>query len=135
MASSSGLNQELGLLLAREQDLNLLPSRVDLVVALILVVLQRRVVPDPIAERAHAIHRPERVEQRLRTAGQRALPRLEAVDRRIEFAIARLTTRPSSGRWRLRSHVYARGMASRRECAVGEVSAGLSARLRRGGRS
>ena len=66
-----------GLMLAREQNLHLLSSRVDLVVALILVVAQRRVIPDAIAEHTHAVHRAESVKQCLRTTGQRPLPGLE----------------------------------------------------------
>ena len=52
------------LLLPGEQDLHLLAAAVDLVVALILVVLQRREVPDLVREGAHLVHRRERVEQR-----------------------------------------------------------------------
>ena len=83
-------------MLAREQNLDLLPSSVDVVVPLILVVAQRRVVPDAIAEHAHAIHRAERIEQRLGTAGQRPLPGLERLDLRVQLPIAPLPLVPAS---------------------------------------
>ena len=45
----------LGLLPAREQDLDLLSPGVDGVVALVLIVLKRRVVPDAIGELAQLL--------------------------------------------------------------------------------
>ena len=51
-------------MLAREQNLNLLATSVDVVVTLILVVAQRGVVPDAIAEDPHSVHRAKRIEKR-----------------------------------------------------------------------
>jgi len=62
------------------QDLNLLPACVVLVVPLILVVLQRRVIPDAIAQRPHRVHRLERFEQTVCALAQRALKLLERLD-------------------------------------------------------
>ena len=53
-------------MLAGEQNLNLLAASVDVVVTLILVVAQRGVVPDAIAEDAHPVHRAKRIEQEIR---------------------------------------------------------------------
>ena len=50
-----GVEPGLGLLPAREQDLDLLSPGVDGVVALVLIVLKRRVVPDAIGELAQLL--------------------------------------------------------------------------------
>ena len=94
-----GIEPGAGLLFTREQDLDLLPACVDLVVPLILVVLQRGEVPDAVAERAHLVHRLERRQQISRAARQGALPRLERFDRGIELVRTDASTRPSRDRW------------------------------------
>jgi hypothetical protein len=53
-----GVEPRTRLLLAREGNLHLLPSGVRLVVALVLVVVERRVVPNAVAEGADIVHRP-----------------------------------------------------------------------------
>jgi hypothetical protein len=61
--AAAPVEPRLGLLPARKQQLHLLPSRVDRVVALILVVLQRREVPHAIRELPELLGQPERFEQ------------------------------------------------------------------------
>ena len=77
----------LGLLPAGEQDLHLLAARVDRVVALVLVVLQRRVVPDAVGELTQLFREPERLEQRLGPLRQRAFQRRVAIDARFELLV------------------------------------------------
>ena len=105
MASSSGIEPGARLLLTREQNLHLLPTGVDLVVPLILVVVQRGVVPDAIAERAHLVHRRERRQQRLRARCERALKpsRTRRSPRRASRSSP--ASRSSRRQMALRSHV------------------------------
>ena len=77
MSSSSGLNQDVACCHRAMQDLDLLATAVDVVVALILVVLERRVVVDPVRQLAERVLRAERVQQR-RAAARRAYPRRAA---------------------------------------------------------
>ena len=63
----------LRLLPAREQNLHLLAARVDRVVALILVVAQRREIPDAIGELPELFRQFERIEQAIRTARRACL--------------------------------------------------------------
>ena len=69
----------LGLRQPRKQDLHLLPLGIDGVVALILVVLKRREIPDPIGELPKLLGQSECVQERVRAAGkstfQRGVPR------------------------------------------------------------
>ena len=62
-----------GLLLACEENLHLLPTGIDVVVALIFVVVKSREVPDAVAQRTHVVHRAKRGQQLVRTCGKRAL--------------------------------------------------------------
>ena len=87
MASSFRVEPRAGLLLAGEHDLDLLPLGVALVVALVLVVVERRVVPDPVAQRTHFVHRAQRGQQIRGAVGQRAAQPRERLDRLLEPAI------------------------------------------------
>ena len=58
-----------GLLLPREEDLHLLATSIDLVVALILVVLKSGEIPDAVAQRTHVVHCAKRCQQLVRTRG------------------------------------------------------------------
>ncbi len=115
----------LRLLPAREQDLNLLPPRVDRVVALVLVVTQRGEIPHTVRELSERFGEPERVEQTLRAARQRALQR--GVSRRCppRVVCTRPPTPPSSGRCRRRFHLKRSGIS------LAIAAAGLR-RFRRG---
>ena len=92
--SSSGLNQDSAWLEPREQDLDLLPLRVDGVVALILVVLQRREIPDAVGELAHRLGQAERLEQLVGPAGERALERGVGLDVGFELLVGTLPRLP-----------------------------------------
>ena len=68
-----GIEPRLCLLQPREQDLHLLAFRVDVVVPLILVVLERWVVPDTVRKLAELVGEAEGVEQPLRALVEPAL--------------------------------------------------------------
>ena len=57
----------------REQDLDLLALRVDRVVALILVVLKRRVIPHAMRELSEILRQAERLEEAVRSLRERSL--------------------------------------------------------------
>ena len=96
MLQQLGIEPRLGLLPAREQQLHLLAARVDRVVALVLVVLERREVPHAIRELAELLGQPERFEQPLGSLRQRALQRGVALDALLELAVRGRPSRPSS---------------------------------------
>src|SRR5688572_26917532 len=62
-----GVEPRLRLLPAGEQDLHLLTPRVDRVVPLVLVVAQRREIPDAVGELAEILRQLECLEELLRT--------------------------------------------------------------------
>ena len=92
--SSSGLNQALACAGLGEQNLHLLAPRVDLVVALILVVLQRGEIPDLVRELADVVGQLHRREQSLGALRQRALQRGVGADFRFELVVGGLPLRP-----------------------------------------
>ena len=132
--SSSGLNHALDLRELREQNLHLLAPGVDVVVALILVVLQRDEVPD-LVRRAG---RSRRTACRPRATGHRALTRRQACPAapRIPQFVTRArrrrpSIRPSSGKMCARFHLKRSGMASRsRSGGAAAVSAGEKVSIR-----
>ena len=75
------------LLLPCKENLNLLTSRVDGVVALVLVVVKRREIPDPVAESTHRIHRAERRKQVVGTLDECAPQRGERGNFRLQIAV------------------------------------------------
>src|SRR5262245_33272800 len=83
------------LLLLGKQNLHLLASRVDLVVALILVVMQRREVPDAVAERTHRVHRLEGANQPLRSLPQCSLKTRKGRNRLVELCVRRVPFVPT----------------------------------------
>ena len=85
----------LGLLPPREENLDLLTLGANGVVALILVVSQRRKVPDTVGELPERFRQPERFEQLLGATRQRALERGVAVDSRPRAAGSPPPTPPS----------------------------------------
>ena len=78
-----------------EQNLDLLPPRVDRVVPLILVVHQRRVVPDLVGQLADLIRQRHRGEQLVRAARERPLKRGVRGDFRLEFVVGGLPCLPT----------------------------------------
>ena len=78
----------------REQNLDLLPLRVDLVVALILVVPERREVPDLVLELADVVAQLQRRQQLIRSAAEGALEGRKLRDLRLELVVRRLPGRP-----------------------------------------
>jgi hypothetical protein len=90
-----GAEPRLRLLPAREQDLHLLAPRVDRVVALILVVLQRRVVPHSVRELAERLGQAERVEQLRGALSKRPFQRGVLADPAVELLVRLLPTRSS----------------------------------------
>ncbi len=83
-----------GLLPAGEQNLDLLSLRVDAVVALILVVAQRREIPDAIGQLSQGFGQPEGIEQPAGTLGKRALQRRVFVDAGLQAFVARFPLFP-----------------------------------------
>ena len=77
-----------------EQDLHLLAPRVDLVVALILVVPERREVPDLISQLADRIRQLERVQQPLGSQRERPLKRRVLRDPGLELVVRGFPARP-----------------------------------------
>ncbi len=77
-----------------EQDLHLLPPRVDLVVALVLVVPERREVPHLVFELADLVAQPQRGEQPLAALAERSLKRRERGDLPVELVVRRLPRVP-----------------------------------------
>src|SRR5262249_5531414 len=75
------------LLLPGEQNLHLLAPCVDLVVALILVVVQRREVPHTVTERPHGIHRLEGGHQSLSSLSQRSLKSRKRRNRFVKLRV------------------------------------------------
>ena len=71
----------------REQQLHLLPSGPDLVVALILVVREGGEVPHLVGQLAHRVALAQRVEQRRGAAGERALARAVGLDAPFEVVV------------------------------------------------
>ena len=78
----------------REQNLHLLTARVDLVVALVLVVLERGEVPDLIRELADVVGQLHRGEQPVGALGQRALQSGVGADLPLELVVGRLPLGP-----------------------------------------
>ena len=90
-----GVEPRLGLLPPGKENLDLLPFRIDGVVPLILVVAQRREVPDPIRQLSEVFRQPERVEQPIGSSGERALQRGVALDAGLEALVAGLPRVPA----------------------------------------
>jgi hypothetical protein len=76
------------LLLLGEENLHLLAAGVVLVVALILVVPERRVVPDAVAEGSHFVHGTKCVEEGIGSRRQRPAPLCKGSDGVVEPAVA-----------------------------------------------
>src|SRR5207253_4047337 len=72
-----------------EQNLDLLPAGVDVVVALILVVLKGREVPHLVHQRPDAILRLQRRQELVRAPSERALEALQPLDAGLELPEAR----------------------------------------------
>ena len=77
-----------------EQDLHLLTPCVDLVVALILVVPERREVPDFIRQLADRIRQLERVQQPLGSQRECPLKRRVLCDLALELVVRGFPARP-----------------------------------------
>src|SRR4029453_17613715 len=78
-----------------EQQLHALPARVDGVVALILVVLQQRVIPDLVTQLAELVAILDRAEQQAAALRQRALVLLVGLDAAIELVEGALPLIPA----------------------------------------
>ena len=85
----------LRLLPPRKEDLHLLPPRVDRVVALVLVVLKRWVVPHAVRELAELFGEPKRLQQRLGSLRERALQRRVSIDARFELLVRGIPRLPA----------------------------------------
>ena len=83
-----------GLTRLREQNLDLLPLRIDLVVALILVVLQRREIPHLVGKLSDVVGQLHGGEQLLRTLRQRPLQRGIRGNLLFQFRVRRPPGRP-----------------------------------------
>ncbi len=83
-----------GLRRLREQDLDFLPPGVRLVVALILVVAERREVPDFVFELPDVVAELQRSEQGVAALRQRALERAEFADFLIQLTVGGLPRVP-----------------------------------------
>ena len=124
ICSSSGLNHDSACCQPREQDLHLLPLRVDGVVALVLVVLQRREIPDAVGELAELFGEPERRRAACR-ARRRACPSARRSARcPPRAACRRPPTPPSSGKMSVQVPLE----------PIGDLVAAPAADLRRLGR-
>ena len=82
------MNQESCLLQLREENLDLLALRVHGVVALILVVAERREIPNAIRELPEFFREAERGKQAIGTVRERALERGVAGDARFELLVS-----------------------------------------------
>ena len=85
-----------GLLPFRDQQLHALAAGVDGVVALILVVLQRRVIPDLVTQLREGVAIAQGAEQLVRTLRQRALIFLVGFDAVVELCEGRFPRVPAA---------------------------------------
>ena len=94
-AQQLGIEPGGGLARLREQNLDLLTARVDLIVALIFVVLERCVIPDLIRELTDVVRQLHRREQGVGTLRERALERRIPADLDLEILVGPLPLRPT----------------------------------------